>query len=330
VSAASLLGLLSLIAANITRPLRDMVRAADSIARGDLAHRLDIQRGDEIGRLAGSFNRMAEDLQEANAKLTQWGRTLEKLVTERTRELREMQEAVVQSEKLASLGKLAAGVAHEINNPLTTILIYAHLLLERCGDRPEFRERLTLIADETARCARIVKGLLEFARLTPSREVLADVNEILDRVVQLLENQASVRNIRMIKSLDRDLPAVALDANKIQQVFSNLAINACEAMPEGGTLTVDSRRGSDGATLEVSFADTGVGIPKENLPRLFDPFFTTKDFGTGLGLAVSYGIVRRRGGTIDVRSEVGRGSVFLVRLPLEGPAEEGNGEEGRS
>jgi two-component system NtrC family sensor kinase len=270
---------------------------------------------------------MTEDLQEANAKLTQWGRTLEKLVAERTRELRDMQEAVVQSEKLASLGKLAAGVAHEVNNPLTTILIYAHLLLERFGDRPEFREPLTIIADETARCAQIVRGLLEFARMTPSQEVLADINEILDRVFQLLEKQASVRNIRIVRALDRNLPAVVLDPNKMQQVFSNLAINACEAMPEGGTLTVGSRRGSDGASLEVFFADTGVGIPRENLPRLFDPFFTTKNFGTGLGLAVSYGIVRRRGGTIDVRSEVGRGSVFQVRLPLEEPADEGGREE---
>jgi len=329
-SAASLLGLLFLIAANITRPLREMVRAADSIARGDLAHRLDIHRRDEIGQLAGSFNRMTEDLQEASAKLTQWGRTLEKLVAERTRELRDMQEAVIQSEKLASLGKLAAGIAHEINNPLTTILIYAHLLLERCGERPEFREPLTLIADETARCARIVKGLLEFARLTPSQETPADVNEILDRVVQLLENQAFVRNIRIVRALDRNLPAVVLDRNKMQQVFSNLTINACEAMPKGGTLTIVSRRGSDGTSLEVSFADTGIGIPRDNLPRLFDPFFTTKNFGTGLGLAVSYGIVRRRGGTIDVHSEVGRGSVFLVRLPWEGPAEEEEREEVRS
>ena len=325
--AAFLLGLLSLIAANITKPLRVMVRATDSIARGDLDHRVEIHRHDEIGQLAGSFNRMTEDLQGANEKLVHWGKTLEKLIEEKTRELREMQDAVIRSEKLASLGKIAAGVAHEINNPLTSIMIHAHLLIEQCGDRENGRESLILIADEAARCAQIVKGLLEFARMTPSEAVCADLNYIIDRVVQLLEKQAVVRNIRIVRDLDAELPSIILDRNKIQQVFSNLAINACEAMPEGGTLTVASRRSPDGAALEVRFSDTGVGIPKENLLKLFDPFFTTKSFGTGLGLAVSYGIIRRRGGTIEVHSEVGRGSVFLVRLPIEEPADESNPEE---
>ena len=322
-----LLGLLTIIARQITRPLAVMVEATDKIAGGDLSHRVEIDLKDEIGQLAGSFNRMIDDLHAAQEDLTQWGRTLERRVDERTRELRDTQDQLIQSEKLASLGKMAAGVAHEINNPLTSILINAHLLLERCGDEEDVRENLTLIADETTRCAQIVKGLLDFARLTPSRAAPTDINDVVERTIQLLEKQASVRNVRIEKNLDRALPAIDLDKSKIQQVFSNLAINAIEAMPEGGALVAATRLSRDGTHIEIVFTDTGVGIPKENIPKLFDPFFTTKSFGTGLGLAVSYGIIRQRGGTILVRSEVGKGSVFTVRIPLVEPREEKRAEE---
>jgi two-component system NtrC family sensor kinase len=222
---------------------------------------------------------------------------------------------------------MAAGVAHEINNPLTSILINTHLLLERRPEGDEDREPLGLIADETSRCATIVKGLLDFARQTPSQEARADINAIVDRTLQLLEKQATVRNIRIEKNLDRAIPLIEVDKNKIQQVFSNLAINACEAMPEGGVLVVASRLSRDETHAEVAFTDTGVGIPKENIAKLFDPFFTTKSFGTGLGLAVSYGIVRQRGGTIHVRSEVGKGTVFTVRIPLAEPKDDKRAEE---
>ncbi|HSA97029.1 MAG TPA: ATP-binding protein, partial [Acidobacteriota bacterium] len=148
-----------------------------------------------------------------------------------------------------------------------------------------------------------------------------------DRTLLLLEKQASVRNVRIVRAQDRALPEIDVDRNKIQQVFSNLAINACEAMPKGGTLTVTSRTSRDGTALEVVFEDTGTGIAKENLPRLFDPFFTTKSLGTGLGLAVSYGIIRQRGGTILVQSEPGRGTEFTVRLPLVDPGAAEHSEE---
>jgi two-component system, NtrC family, sensor kinase len=322
---AGLLVLLSVLAASITRPVKIMVEATERIAGGDLRHRVALGSEDEFGHLAASFNRMTENLLTAQDNLAQWGRTLEKRVEERTRELRETQDALIQSEKLASLGKMAAGVAHEINNPLTSILINAHLLLERNPADPAARESLTMIADETARCAQIVRGLLEFSRLTPSRIAPASINDIIDRTVQLLEKQALVRNIIITKVLDPGLPLLELDKNKIQQVFSNLLINACEAMPEGGRLAVVSRPSADGLGVEVEFSDTGIGIPKENLGKLFDPFFSTKSFGTGLGLAVSYGIIRRRGGTIEVRSDVGRGSAFTVKLPLK--PEESSGLE---
>ncbi|MCJ7643173.1 MAG: cache domain-containing protein [Candidatus Aminicenantes bacterium] len=321
-----LLGLLAVVARRITRPLAVMVDATGKIAQGDLRHRVDLEGRDEIGQLARAFNRMTDELSLAHEDLTQWGRTLERRVEERTRELRETQGQLVVSEKLASLGKMAAGVAHEINNPLTTILINTHLLLERPGRDAEEGETLNLIADETTRCAAIVRGLLDFARQTPSQVAPTDINDIIDRTL-LLEKQASVRNIRIEKALDRTLPPIEVDKNKIQQVFSNLAINACEAMPTGGTLVVASRMSRDGTHIEITFTDTGVGISKENIPRLFDPFFTTKNFGTGLGLAVSYGIIRQRGGTILVRSDVGKGTVFTVRIPLADPGEEKRIEE---
>jgi two-component system NtrC family sensor kinase len=317
-----LLGLLSFVAGRITHPLAVMVDATGRIAQGDLRHRLALEGKDEIGRLAVEFNLMTDELSLARDDLTQWGRTLERRVEERTRELRETQDQLVVSEKLASLGKMAAGVAHEINNPLTSILLNTHLLLERPGRSAEERETLELIADETSRCASIVRGLLDFARMTPSESAPTNINDIIERTLLLLEKQATVRNIRIEKTYDRTLPPIAVDKNKIQQVFSNLAINACEAMLQGGTLAVASRLSRDGTQVEIAFRDTGVGIAKENIPRLFDPFFTTKTFGTGLGLAVSYGIIRQRGGTILVHSDVGKGSVFTVSIPLADPGDE--------
>jgi two-component system NtrC family sensor kinase len=322
-----LLGLLSFVAGRITRPLAVMVDATGRIAQGDLGHRVAVEGRDEIGQLANAFNRMTDELSLAREDLTQWGRTLERRVEERTRELHETQDQLVVSEKLASLGKMAAGVAHEINNPLTSILLNAHLLLENPGRDAQERETLNLIAEETTRCAAIVRGLLDFARQSPSRSTPTDINDVVDRTLLLLEKQASVRNIQIARSSDPSLPEIRVDKNKIQQVFSNLAINACEAMPQGGTLTVASRLSRDGTQVEILFTDTGVGIAKENMSRLFDPFFTTKSFGTGLGLAVSYGIIRQRGGTILVRSKPGQGATFTVCIPLAEPGDAKSTEE---
>ena len=327
--ALSLLLILSLLTLGITRPLRAIVEATDKIAQGELDHRLRIASRDEVGRLARSFDRMTEDLQKANANLVEWGRTLERRVEERTRELREIQDHLVQSEKLASLGKIAAGVAHEINNPLTSILINTHLMLEQ-GDRiAPFRENLTLMAEETSRCALIVRRLLDFARQTPPRMERARVNELIERTGRLLEVQAGVHHIKIAMDLDPGLPTIELDRHQIQQVFWNLTINAIEAMPDGGTLTLISRPGATPGTVDVEVADTGVGIPRENLTRLFEPFFTTKSSGTGLGLAVTYGIIERHGGTIEVKSEVGRGSIFTIKFPAvkEGDRDAGHESE---
>jgi two-component system NtrC family sensor kinase len=314
--AVILLVILFFITSTIIDPLRGMVVATNKIAQGDLNHRVDVDFRDEIGQLAHSFNLMTENLKIANEKLLQWGKTLEKRVEERTKELREMQDYLIRSEKLASLGKMAAGIAHEINNPLTSILINTHLLLEKSEKKDPDYENLTLIADETSRCAQIVKGLLEFSRQNPPEKTRSDINELIERTTQLLENQASFQNVKIIKNLDGRLPLIEVDKTKIQQVFWNLMLNACAAMPKGGNLTISSRLEDDRKYVEIVFIDAGVGIPRENINRLFDPFFTTKSSGTGLGLAISYGIIQQHDGKIEVKSEVGQGSVFTVKLPV--------------
>jgi two-component system NtrC family sensor kinase len=312
-----LLALLALIITSMIKPLRRMVAATQRIAQGDLDHKVIPQAQDEIGQLALSFNRMTDKLKEANEGLWQWTRTLEKRVEERTEELGKMQDFMVQSEKLASLGKMAAGVAHEINNPLTSILLNTHLMLEKVEPSSPFFENLTLIADETTRCSHIVRGLLEFARQNPPQKVQTDINALVDKIVQLLENQAAFQNIVIIRQLAEDLPPLSLDRTKIQQVIWNLMINAAEAMAKGGTLMIVSRLADGGRWIELLFVDTGPGIAKEILNKLFDPFFSTKSSGLGLGLAVCYGIIQGHQGSITVESEPGHGATFTIRLPVE-------------
>lgn len=311
-----LLTILFFIISSMIHPLQSMVVATNKIAEGDLSHKVESQFNDEIGQLAHSFNQMTENLKIANKKLVDWGKTLEKRVDERTRELQAMQNSLIQSEKLASLGKMAAGVAHEINNPLTSILINTHLMLEKADPEGTVHESLSLIADETSRCSNIVRGLLEFSRQSPPRMAQADLNEVLLTTLKLLENQVVFHNIVIQKNLDNKLPPLMIDTGKMKQVFLNLLVNAAEAMREkGGTLTITTRTSGE-KSVEITFKDTGTGIAPENLNKLFDPFFTTKGGGTGLGLAVTYGIIKQHHGKIDVRSTLSEGSVFTIILPL--------------
>jgi two-component system, NtrC family, sensor kinase len=317
-SVAFLFILLYLSTTRIIRPLQRMAVAAGEISRGDLSYKVEVSSHDEIGELADSFNLMTDHLREANAKLVDWGRTLEKKVEDRTQELREIQAHLVQSEKLASIGKLAAGIAHEINNPLGGILIYSHLILEDTPPGRPHHENLKKIVKETTRCKDIVKGLLDFARPKEPEMSPTDIPDVLDRCLALMERQALFQNIRIEKSYAPGLPRVVADGSQLQQVFMNLILNAAEAMNGQGTLgiRVGLDAGRDELTVEIS--DSGHGIKEEDKARLFEPFFTTKEVGkgTGLGLAISYGIVRKHQGSIEVKSESGRGATFTVRLPI--------------
>jgi two-component system NtrC family sensor kinase len=309
----------------IIDPLQNMVLATQKIAKGDLSHKVDVQSRDEIGSLADSFNQMTSDLEAANEKLVDWGRTLEKKVEERTKELREAQAHLIQSEKLASLGKLAAGVAHEINNPLGGVLIYSHLLLEDLDRDSPYYENLEKIVKETTRCKDIVKGLLEFARPKEPEATSTNINELLDKSLSLVVSQSLFQNIRVEKHYAADLPFIIADSAQLQQVFMNIILNAADAMGGEGELKLRTSLDTDGRRVAIDFSDTGPGIQEEDRKKIFDPFFTTKEVGqgTGLGLSISYSIIRKHQGTIEVHSTPGEGATFSVKLPVAGEIQNG-------
>jgi two-component system NtrC family sensor kinase len=309
------------ITTGIIRPVRKMVWATRKIAEGDLSLELPISSKDEIGQLAESFNHMLVRLKQARQELEDYGRTLEEKVEQRSQQLKKIQVQLMQSEKLASLGRLASGVAHEINSPLTGILTFSHLLMRRLKDHPELQRELELIVRETTRVSTIVRGLLDFARESKPQKRPSNINELILHTLSLVERQSVFQNVRIVKNLNPQVPLVLLDANQIQQVFMNILLNAADAMPAGGTLTITSN--PEDSFVQVRFADTGIGIPENNLNRIFDPFFTTKadKKGTGLGLAVSYGIIDRHRGQIDVQSEEGKGTTFTIKLPLQASEE---------
>jgi two-component system NtrC family sensor kinase len=303
---------------SIINPLSKMVVATQEIARGDLSHKVEVSSKDELGYLAMSFNQMTSNLRAANKKLIEWGKTLEKKVEERTQELTDMQAHLIQSEKLASLGKLAAGIAHEINNPLGGILIYSHLLLEDTDKSSPYYENLRKIVKETSRCKDIVKGLLEFARPKEPEMSVIDINEVLEKSLSIMEGQALFQNITIKKDYASGLPKIVADSAQLQQVFMNIIINGAEAMDENGILTLRTRLEEKEKTIAIEFSDTGHGIEERDLKRLFEPFFSTKEVGkgTGLGLAISYSIIQKHKGSIEVASRPGKGSTFTVRLPV--------------
>ncbi len=303
---------------NITRPLGEMVAATRSITAGRFDQEVRSDSPGEIGLLADSFNAMLQSLRQMKADLEEWGNTLEQKVKQRTEELVAMQARVAQSERLASLGMLAAGVAHEVNNPLGGILALTGLTLEEMQKDDPNRENLVEVIRQTERCRDIVKGLLEFSRQTKGNTEMVDLNRILQETLALVGKQAMFFNIEVIKDLEPELPAIVADPAQFQQVFMNILMNAVQAMEERGTIRIVTRHNSIAHTVEVAISDTGRGIPAEQIDHVFDPFFTTKasGHGTGLGLSIAYGIVTTHRGTISVESKVGKGTTFTIRMPV--------------
>jgi len=297
-------------------PVQRLVKHSALVAEGDLESRVPVSSRDELGELSEAVNHMTENLGRADRELKGWAENLEHKVEERSRELMRMEEQLRRSEKLASLGTLAAGVAHEINNPLTGILLYASILN---GDKrldPDLLPDMERVISETQRCAGIVKNLLDFSRESlPEKEVIA-LDAILDEVCTFFHNQPDFRNIVIETNYGSDLPLISVDPNQIRQVFMNLFINAGHAMSHGGKLEISTYRSVDGKHICVSLKDNGVGIPEENLNRIFDPFYTTKSEGTGLGLSISYGIIENNGGMIEVKSREGEGTTFILMFPV--------------
>jgi two-component system NtrC family sensor kinase len=233
------------------------------------------------------------------------------------RKLRQTQEQLLQSEKLASIGRLSAGVAHEINNPLTTILTSSMLIQEDIDPDEDIYQELKTISDEALRCRKIVTSLLDFARQTKPTKKLNKLNEIVRHSFVLTRKQAAFQDVTVELKLSENLPDIYLDKDQIQQSLINLTLNAIEATDPGGKITLTTQFDSGSDAIEISVRDNGIGIQPENMDKIFDPFFTTTEGGTGLGLAVTHGIIEQHGGTIHVESTPGQGTCFTIRLPLE-------------
>jgi two-component system NtrC family sensor kinase len=316
-----ILGITYYMIHNITRPIGEMVAATRNIIAGRFDREVRSDSPGEIARLAESFNAMLKSLRQMKGDLEEWGRTLEQKVRQRTEELVAMQARVAQSERLASLGMLAAGVAHEVNNPLGGILALTSLAAEDMSSEDPNRENLLEVIRQTERCRDIVKGLLEFSRQSKGNTEPVDLNKVLQDTLSLIGKQALFFNINVVSRLAPDLPPVIADRSQFQQVFINILMNAVQAMNERGTITISTRVNPAGKSVEVAISDTGRGIPPDQIGRIFDPFFTTKEggHGTGLGLSIAYGIITTHGGNISVESETGKGSTFTVRMPAAIP-----------
>ena len=306
----------------MVRPVEALVQGTRRVAQDQLDAEIRIDARGELGLLAASFNDMIRSLRRVEGELRTLTGSLEAKVAERTAELAAAQESLLRSEKLSSLGKLSASIAHEINNPLAGILTFAKLMIRSIehgpvqeSDRKLLVKQLDLVQRETERCSAIVRNLLDFARERPLQLKEVNLNAAVDEVFMLIANQAAIQGVELAKDL-APLPPVEADFGQIRQAFVNIAINAVEATHKGGHLKVTTRPLPEEAAVEVVFADDGRGIAPEVKRRIFDPFFTTKEKGTGLGLSVVYGIVERHKGSVSVESEPGKGTRFTIRLPV--------------
>jgi two-component system NtrC family sensor kinase len=307
-------------------PIRKLIAGTKAVSAMQLDKRIDIDIEGELGELAASFNMMQERLKAAMAEINEFTHTLEQKVAERGRQLSEAEQKLIQSDRMASLGQLAASVAHEINNPISGVLNLS-MLMERIlkddgippGRVADFRKYLASVSEETARVGRIVSDLLSFSRRSTPRRANADLNRIVEHTLSLISHKLQLANVDLRVRLGQGLPEVACDGSQIQQVVINLVMNAAEATPAWGRVELRTKLAEPADALVLEVEDSGAGIPEENLSRIFDPFFTTKEVGkgVGLGLAVVYGIVEAHGGNISVESTVGEGTTFTVSLPLQ-------------
>jgi signal transduction histidine kinase len=307
------------------RPLTDMTRLSTEISLGRYGETLPVPGEGEVANLAFAFNRMSVSLKQAMQEISDWNRLLETRVEEKTQELEKIHRHMVEIEKLAAMGQLAAGVAHELNNPLSGIMGYSEIALELFKEKPPEKvtpqEVAKMIAyfghieGLTLRCRGIILDMLKFARQHTEELKEIQLSEVIRQTLVFLEKQLNRGKVKVVADLPEELPFIKGNGLQLQQVFTNLILNSAQAMPDGGTLEIGIRKNE--GMLEVKFTDQGIGIAPEHLHRIFEPFFTTKPVGegTGLGLSVSYGIINHHGGDIRVSSEPGKGSTFTVILP---------------
>jgi two-component system NtrC family sensor kinase len=298
----------SLLSGGIVRPIRDLAAASREIAEGNTATRVPVKESaaaDELTELAQIFNSMAQSIAERDEKLQENARKM------------------TESKKLATLGQLAAGIAHEINNPLGGIVMYSHMLREDL-QLEQNRENVEKIGREADRCKKIVKGLLDFARQTKPERTESNINHVLKEVIALVMHQAMFRNIEIENDHNPSIPLVEIDVTQMEEVFMNIILNAAQALEGRGKIKTVTRIAPDNNSIEIVISDTGPGIPQEHIDNIFEPFYTTKEVGrgTGLGLSIAYGIVERHHGSIRVDSEEGKGTTFFIRIPIPAAAPE--------
>jgi two-component system NtrC family sensor kinase len=314
----------------VDKPIKALKNGTERLARGELGYQIKVRSQDEVGDLARSFNDMSLQLRVANEEIIDWAKTLEDRVEQKTTELQRAHDHVLHVERMASIGKMAAVVAHEVNNPLSGILTYAKLLRKWVGTGQTEREKreeamqcLELIATESRRCGDLIHNLLSLSRTAPMNVQSTDLNAVIHRCVQLVRHQLDLAGIELQLKLATDLPFVACDPAQMEQVFIALIMNAVDAMPDGGTLWLEDQlaRTDDKTEIEVRVRDDGTGIAPDVLPHIFEPFMTTKEHGrgTGLGLAIARGIMERHNGRIEVETEFGRGTTFILTLPSQVP-----------
>jgi two-component system, NtrC family, sensor kinase len=304
-------------------PIKALKHGTEHLSQGELGYQIDVRSQDEVGDLARSFNGMSLQLSAAHEEIMTFTRTLEDRVEEKTTELKRAHEHVLHVEKMASLGKMAAVVAHEVNNPLSGILTYAKLLRKWVGTgqaehekREEAMQCLELIAAESRRCGDLIKNLLSLSRTAPMNVQPADLNAVIDRCLLLVRHQLDLHGIELQLDLAGDLPLVPCDPSQIEQILIALIMNAIDAMPSGGTLWLENRLTNNETEIEIKLRDDGTGIAPDVLPHIFEPFLTTKESGgVGLGLAIARGIVERHKGRITVDSQLGAGTTFTIILP---------------
>jgi len=314
----------------VARPVTALRRGTERLAQGDLGYQIEVESRDEIGQLARSFNAMSSQLKSEHNENIAWTQTLEQRVEQKTRELKRAHEHALHTEKMASIGKMAAVLAHEINNPLSGILTYAKLLRKWISSedggksrRTDICDSLDLIAAESRRCGDLVKNLLTFSRTTPMNLQPTNLNHVLAQALRLVQHQLDLANVQVQARPEQDLPDVICDGAQIEQVLLALIMNALDAMPQGGNLWLTTTLDRDEEIARIVVRDDGTGISPEILPRLFEPFLTTKETGkgVGLGLAIARSILERHNGNIEVQSELGRGTTFTLTLPCEAEAQ---------
>jgi len=312
----------------VGKPISALKKGTEHLSAGELGYQIEVRSNDEAGDLARSFNGMSLQLCAANEEIVTWARTLEERVDEKTKELRSAHEHMLHVEKMASLGKMAAVVAHEVNNPLSGILTYAKLLRKWVDSGQAGREKreeamqcLELIAAESRRCGELIKNLLSLSRTAPMNIQSTDLHAVVDRCLMLVRHQLDLGGVELQVKCAEDLPRVPCDPAQIEQVLIALIMNAIDAMPRGGNLWLETQMHGDAGTIVIRVRDDGAGIAPDILPHIFEPFLTTKEtgHGVGLGLAISRGIVERHNGSIEVESELGRGTTFTITLASEPP-----------